>query len=120
MASTEDEEELTAFVLRHYRELLSDLECRTLDAVVAEEKAQTMKTRSLAEMLRDRAGVNDPQVREALKAGVHAFRKSVRDRLLREHDVAVARCPRCTRVLKSPAARQCLRCGADWHDGAQT
>ena len=35
--------------------------------------------------------------------------------LLRTGQVVVNRCPECSRIVKTPLARQCLWCGYDWH-----
>jgi hypothetical protein len=54
--------------------------------------------------------------------GLPAFRKRVRDRLLREHarSIQITRCPKCNRIVRTPSAQQCLWCGFDWHvKGAQ-
>jgi len=57
------------------------------------------------------------QMVEAYKDGRDVFRRRVRDRVLREHSqtVKINRCPNCNCILKTPQARQCLWCGADWH-----
>jgi hypothetical protein len=55
-------------------------------------------------------------VREKLAAGFEAFQQSVVDRISREHpDLPIHRCPECNTALRTPLAKQCLKCGHDWH-----
>lgn len=35
---------------------------------------------------------------------------------LRELFLGLEKCPSCRALLRAPAARQCFRCGLDWHD----
>ena len=52
--------------------------------------------------------------------GLRCFKASVADRIKTEiasGRVVVNRCPGCSRIVKTPLARQCLWCGRDWHNG---
>ena len=69
----------------------------------------------LAAMLGRR--LHDPEFasldEEALDAREMAIARAV---LARVGDEVVQRCRRCGRILNTPRARQCFRCGYDWHD----
>jgi hypothetical protein len=89
-------------------------------------------------MLREKARHSDcPSVRQKLLAeyeaevdqeslrligydldGVRAFQAQVAARI--DYEVAnghltINRCSACTRIVRTPLARQCLWCGHDWH-----
>ena len=115
--SYDDDRELTSYLWHSYRNLLTPLESLADRAVHAEIKAQNASPR-MAAWLRDRwGGENDPAVVAAIKDGPAAFRDRVRDRMLREcaEQITINRCPKCSRVVATPKAQQCLWCGADWH-----
>ena len=40
---------------------------------------------------------------------------AIRDRVLIKHPELIIRCLRCDRVLRTPKAKQCCWCLADWH-----
>jgi hypothetical protein len=64
------------------------------------------------------AQAND-EVRQALAQGLRAFEQAILDRLLRQYregTLALNRCPKCRRIVRTPVAKQCLWCGNDWHD----
>lgn len=61
---------------------------------------------------------NWAQMVDAYSQGPEAFRRRVRDRLLQGYasSIEITRCPSCQRIVKTPAARQCVWCGFDWHE----
>lgn len=58
-----------------------------------------------------------PEVLELLKDGYDAFVENACLRIWKEHqdDIELNLCPRCTRIARTPEARQCRFCGFDWH-----
>ena len=112
-----DDCELTSYLWHNYRKLMTPLESLANKAIHAEMKAQHASPK-MAAVLRDRWGEkNDAAVVAALEDGPQAFRDRVRDRLLREcaDEIIIKRCPKCSRVIATPQAEQCLWCGHDWH-----
>ena len=106
----DDDEVLTRFVLDHYGHSMTQLESRAIRAIRAEAKAMNSQDERLAAMIRKRfGGIGDDEVAAALEPGEAAFRRGVRERLLREHkaEIIINRCPRCDRIVRTPAARQC-------------
>jgi hypothetical protein len=58
------------------------------------------------------------EVRELAALGNEEFRRRVVERVLREHsgEVVLNHCPKCGGLCRTPRARQCWRCGHDWHE----
>jgi hypothetical protein len=84
------------------------------------EKSRLMKSEHRERVLIEIANalpIDDPLVTYELRDGITAFHERVLDRIWLEHQnlFQIARCLQCSRILKSPQARQCLWCGADWH-----
>ena len=113
----DDDRELTSYVWRNYRNLITPLESIADKTIQSEIKAQHASPK-MASMLRHRWGCqNDPAVVAVLEDGPEAFRDRVRDRLLRDctDQIILNRCPQCSRLVATPQAKQCLWCGHDWH-----
>jgi hypothetical protein len=113
----DEEAVLTKYIWDNYSNRFTQLERMGTKAIVVEEKAQHSDVH-MAEMLRRRWGNTEaPQVVAALSEGVDAFRRWVRDRVLRDggDSIHINRCPKCARIVRAPAAQQCLWCGHDWH-----
>lgn len=113
----DDDAQLTAYIWRNYRNLLTKVESLVVKAYLAEEKAAHAKPEK-AGRLRERWGANgNSDVMAAMADGQEAFRNRVRDRILKEceADVVLNRCEECSRLVMTPQARQCLWCGYDWH-----
>jgi hypothetical protein len=117
-----ENEVLTRYIWDHCRHLMSETERRVNRAGVARAKAAAAEqdgSAPLAEMLRRRWGsVGDPEIEAALTDGIEAFREcvAVRLRALAEVQALISRCPGCSRIVRTPRARQCLWCRYDWHD----
>ena len=116
-ATYDDDRELTAYVWRNYRTLLTPLESLADKALMAEFKAEHSSP-GMANKIRERWGSqDDPDVAAALADGPEVFRDRVRDRILREcpDKVILNRCSECSRLVATSLAQQCLWCGHDWH-----
>ena len=117
VASYDDEQQLTAYVWHNYRNLLKPLEALTDKTLHAESKAEHASDK-MATFLRKRwSEMENPDVLAALAEGSDAFRRRVRERIVKEcgKQIVINRCPQCSRLLATPKARQCLWCGHDWH-----
>jgi hypothetical protein len=119
-ADYDDEIELARYVREYYSQLLTGFEGRVDWATVALEARASGKETAARLIEKKHALMDDAAVREALAGGIDAFRLRVCKRILAEHcnEVVVNRCPQCKRVARTPKARQCFRCGHDWHDSA--
>lgn len=109
---------LTNYVWDHFRSLMSTFELQVGSAITWREKsARYENPKTVAKMRKHFGGADDPAVQAALSDGPEAYRRKVRDRILREHtaQVFINRCPKCQRVVRTPKAKQCFWCGHDWH-----
>jgi|LakMenEpi10Aug09_1017262.scaffolds.fasta_scaffold02245_1 rubrerythrin len=117
--SYNDEQALRAYILKHFRHLMTPLERRTVEyASPIVRSSDHWKIRRLYDFLEERDGhVSDEEVMEAFKIA-HAQRMDhATDRLLTNSpdSLFINRCPKCDRIAKTPEAKQCLWCGHDWH-----
>jgi hypothetical protein len=104
---------LRAYVLRNYRRLLTDAEFGRL------RNEQEHDERAFHEWLRERARCRSADQPEPTweppqaTPGYEDFVDRAVRRVLQAHDgtVVINRCPRCTRVLRTPQARICFWCG---------
>lgn len=113
----DEDDVLTWYVWAHFGHLVTEFERRVIGADIANQK-EAKGWLSLAQLLRERWGYDDPAVEEALAEGVEEFRHRVCVRILLERggEVLINRCPGCDRIVRTPKARQCEWCGGDWHD----
>ena len=108
---------LTEYVWSQCYMHMTDFERAGLKAVHARSKAAATDSETMRRMILEKwGGENDPDVIAALTQGEDAFRVAVRDRVLRDYPQAVARCPECKRVLRTPRAKQCRWCLHAWHE----
>lgn len=113
-----ERQDLVNYLLRNYSSHLTRFEALAIKAVDLEREGSTdaWDQSSLMTLAED----SDPKVLEAVKTRDPHIREVLADRLLRDHadQIVVNRCPRCTKIVVSPGARQCLWCGHDWHGDA--
>ena len=118
-ATDYDEDVVLLHYVRSYqRHFLTDLEREVIWAVLTRSIAEEYADPQTAlQALTAWGGLEDPLIQEALKDGPIAFRRRVKDRLLREHSdqMVINRCPRCSRIVRTPTAKLCLWCGHSWH-----
>lgn len=114
----DDDQVLSDYLFSNYRHFLTELEVRVDRAVHAELKAEWSDSNTMTNQLRKRWGYQShPDILHALENGVEGFRDRVRIRMLADHgaEIMINRCPKCSRIVATPRARQCLWCGHDWH-----
>jgi hypothetical protein len=60
---------------------------------------------------------NDPEVQDLLKDGFETFRIRTAARILKDNDdlVFLNKCPQCSKLTRTPYAKQCKHCYFDWH-----
>jgi hypothetical protein len=109
----DEDRELTRYVWENFRHLMTAFEIRCNFACMLKEKATHSESNSLGNL----AGKIDVDVKRELEAGVDAFRRRVRERLLRDcgTEMPINRCAACGRIVATAKAQQCLWCGHDWH-----
>lgn len=60
----------------------------------------------------------DDDVKLTLEMGYVAYRKQLHERFFleaKDGKLPINRCPRCTRIARTPRAQYCRWCGFDWH-----
>jgi hypothetical protein len=128
MAENYDEQQaLYRYVSEHQPERLTPLERLAERVGVVREKANHCDSDELSNMLWKRCGAeaSGPMAEQAFALigtdfdGLQAFRARVAERLeieIANGRLVINRCPACSRVVRTPHARQCFWCGHDWHD----
>lgn len=119
--SYDEQEALTAYVLRWHGHYVTKLEAEGLRAIYHGEKTRTLEGQN-AQMASEYRSLwnrhhRSRAARKALRIGAGAFQRRICDRILNEHrdEIAINRCPDCRRVLRTPQAQRCFWCGNDWH-----
>lgn len=124
----DDQRALEEYVLRNRQHFTTPFEQRAERLAILREKARYRinKTPSDApewakRWLSEYESQTDAEVEAAIGSdlgSVKSFQQRISDRIeaaFREGDLSPVRCPKCRRIVMSPAARQCLWCGYDWH-----
>jgi hypothetical protein len=123
----DEEQVLAEYLFTYAQHRMTEVELRAdeaaMDLIVAARRGLRVEA-SFARQLREKlAHGADPAVAVALADGYEAFRLRVVLRLLADPEVValINRCPACSRIVRTPKARQCFWCGHDWHrrDAAQ-
>jgi len=110
---------LTAYIWRHYTNLMTDFERQVGHAISGRAKADNSSNPEMRKLLRQRWGrADDAAINVALHDGADVFRRQVRDRLLDSYveQILINRCPLCQRIVRTPKARLCLWCGHTWNE----
>jgi hypothetical protein len=109
--------ELTQYIWRSYRDLMTPDELLADNAFSVEHKSQ--HSQAVSEMLSEQRNrySNNSYVTAALSLGYSGFQDQVRDKFLREKPLGfvINRCPMCQKVVATALAKQCLWCDANWH-----
>lgn len=114
-----DDDALTDYVWTHYQDLFTQLESLGALALNDEQYSNSGEAQSVSSLMRERwCHENRPQLFEALSEGGSVFRTRVRNRLLHQHAdlIVINRCPACSKIVRTPRAKQCLWCDYDWHE----
>jgi hypothetical protein len=113
-----DEDALTRYVLEHYRNLLTETEDCALRAIYLDLKRMSAESHSVHRKPGDvLERMTSPAVVEMLALGPEKCRRTIRDRVLRDHsqEILLLTCPKCKRLARTPHAKMCVHCGHAWH-----
>jgi hypothetical protein len=115
----DDDMALRAYVFKHYHNLMTPLERRTIEyGTPIVQVTDNWKVRRLYDFLEERDGqVSDEDVIAAFTIPYAKRKEMVIDRLISTclDSVFINRCPKCNRIARTPAALQCMWCRHDWH-----
>ena len=109
---------LSQYLWHNYAQFFTEPQRAVMKALVGEAKAENIDDPSYAAKVRNLFGsVHAAEVTNSLAPGETQWRQQVSAWLLanRGAEVFVNRCPQCTRIVRTPVARQCLWCGHSWH-----
>ncbi len=109
-------DDLTRYVINHYRHLMTPREFQGYRAVIGREKMAASDNPNMRTALEKFFVPDDPEILAQLADGNDAFLLRIRDRILREHPdgVFLNCCPRCGALARTPRARQCPKCLTTW------
>lgn len=98
--------------------VLTNLEFQAVTQFLLRKKAENT-TPEMARTIFENWGAKPNAKLDALmEGGEQAFHRRVLDRLLaaeKSGKRSINRCPRCSRIVRTALAKQCLWCGHDWH-----
>jgi hypothetical protein len=112
--------EIAAYILRNFPQLLTAAESKAHRTLMAFEKSEAASHPGRwEERLRERGLImaDDAQVVALLADGEKKFYERIAHRIQAESgdQVALNHCAKCGRLARTPVAKQCLSCGHDWH-----
>jgi hypothetical protein len=110
--------ELFRYIYGHFgNAYFSDLQRLAFFAANVEKKRLTSRFEKLQPGFRS---VRDPEIAHELKDGRQEFMQRTANAALREYGdkMAIPRCAKCSAVLRTPRARQCVWCGHSWFHAA--
>lgn len=109
----DEEKELNAYISRNLLSYLNEVELRIYYRSLKREKIK--QGGKVAEHLRHEIDSDPKEIIEASMADHRTIFKRIHDRIS-SGQLSVNRCPKCSRVLRTPKSQQCLWCGHDWHN----
>jgi len=114
-----DEQEMIEYrVIHHHRNLLTRFEydtwCAFIDAGKAKAYGEADRERGASDVW---GNPRDPRIDAIVERGYEGFSRNVTGRVMGERgdQVILNRCPKCSRIVRTPKAKQCLWCFHDWH-----
>ncbi len=116
----DEDEVLTMYLINNAQRFMTDFERQCVWLGITREKSEASESEGIAKRLRERYDAEaTEEIDEALSVGVWEYQQQIQRRLRREYDegtLKIKRCPKCSRIVRTPLAQQCLWCGHDWHD----
>jgi hypothetical protein len=119
----DESEALAKYLAFNRQEFMTPLERRAEGLAILREKALCLESAEVRERWLAEYGAEvDEEVLHLIGDNldsVRAFQERVGERIQAEIAAGLItpnRCPACSRIVKTPKARQCLWCGHDWHE----
>lgn len=106
------------YIIAHYSNLLTLPEKKALRHHVSTLKLEGVDKPSLTQMyLKTGWLTDDPLILNYLGEGYTQFILNCAERILRENPEKIFfnLCPICSKLTRTPQAKQCRFCGEDWH-----
>jgi hypothetical protein len=108
------------YIIKHYMRLLTEPEM-----IALKHNRHSLKLREMpdSEMrtkiyLRNQWLTDEPEILAQLDEGYVKFILNCTERVLKEqtNEVFFNWCPKCSKLARTPHAKQCRFCGYDWHE----
>lgn len=110
---------LTAYIFKHYTTLLTEEEhaLKRLHMIRFQFDPQRAILKKAEEVFHvDDLPTRFPALAKRLETSTIAAEMTrARDRVLRDNDIVLNKCPRCGELCLTPKARACVDCGHTWH-----
>ena len=111
---------LPRYLLKNYVQFFTADEGRAIRIYIRALKASGSSedsAQAFVDHVETLAESEPPETRALLPAGHDEFWRRASERVLRDRgaSIVINRCPRCSCIVASPGARQCLWCHYDWH-----
>ena len=110
-------EEMTAYILRYAKDLMTEHEQRVLlatDKLRLQYQCASKTGKQQARILFK--ADKDPVIDQALSGDAQTLRINIAQRIYNDHPDFIKRCPFCADILRTPKARQCKSCFKAWRD----
>jgi hypothetical protein len=115
--------DLVSYVMSYYRHFMNHEEKGAYSHLAGTMKATMGRSDVIAQQEArshcqfSRWLTDDPSALQLAGEGWQAFLERTANRIFAEHrkDIFLNCCPRCQKLARTPAARQCRFCGYDWH-----
>lgn len=127
MGEYNEEAEFDRYFNRNYAQLLQEDERELFRIMLLNQKFESSSSEIIKEQLRKQLAYAIHRLtRGESVEGIETLFEDLVDQHNRRlgpvideirRKIAPARCPECKRIVRTPEAKQCLWCGADWHDG---
>jgi hypothetical protein len=113
--SYDEENVLAEYVAANFAHLMNEFEKKVYRLSIQREKAANGSAHRLPRWIAE-AG---HEAAVASEAGYHSVKRQISQRIVNDvtaGEIIVSRCPNCSRIVRTPLAKQCLWCGHDWHE----
>lgn len=111
--------EIANYLIKYYPSLLSMKQWEALKHHKHSLKLNEMPDNEARRQLYEKANwlTADPEVLKLLDQGYINFIIACANQILKEHsnEVYINYCPKCSKLARTPYAKQCRYCGHDWH-----
>lgn len=104
------------YIYNHYSGFMTEREYKAWKHYSTTYKFEGVE---LPEMLYKKEWVTkDEDILRLLDGGFENFKRNIAKRIYAEHwiDIFLNYCPKCNKLARTPAAKQCRYCLHDWHD----
>jgi hypothetical protein len=110
------EKELIDYIITYYSRFLSIKESTIQRHHLATVTSENADSPRLKEMIIRQWGTKDSETLKLLDNGYEEFKRVTAEKIIKNHkeEVIINNCPKCSRLARTPFAKQCRHCGFNW------